>query len=52
MTINDSELTLSDQMLDDLAGEEFNDFEVDYDLGSDLDIATDIDDFTMIDSYH
>ena len=48
---NDKEQHL-DQMLEDLAGEEFSEFDQDFDLGSDLDIFSDADEFAEIDNYH
>ncbi|MDP2193526.1 MAG: hypothetical protein Q8K36_03265 [Alphaproteobacteria bacterium] len=43
---------LLDQMLEDLAGEEFSEFDDDLALNSDLDKFSDADDFADIDSYH
>lgn len=43
---------LLDQMLEDLAGEEFSEFDDDLELSSDLDKFSDADDFADIDSYH
>lgn len=41
-----------DQMLEDLAGEEFSEFNDDLVLSSDLDKFSDSDDFADIDNYH
>lgn len=41
-----------DQMLEDLAGEELNEFDDDFGLSPDLDKFSDADDFADIDSYH
>jgi hypothetical protein len=41
-----------DQMLEDLAGEELNEFDDDFGLNPDLDKFSDADDFADIDSYH
>jgi len=41
-----------DQMLEDLAGEEFSEFDDNLALSSDLDKFSDADDFSDIDNYH
>lgn len=41
-----------DQMLEDLAGEELNEFDNSFDINADLDIFADTDEFAEIDSYH
>ena len=51
-TTTEIKTELLDQMLEDLAGEELNDFNEDYDLNADLDKFADIDVFAEIDSYH
>jgi hypothetical protein len=43
---------LLDQMLEDLAGEEFSEFNDDFGVSADLDKFSDADDFADIDSYH
>lgn len=43
---------LLDQMLEDLAGEELNEFDDDFGLNADIDIFSDVDDFVEIDNYH
>jgi len=43
---------LLDQMLEDLAGEEFSEFDDDFELSPDLDKFSDIDDFAEIDNFH
>lgn len=52
ITKNHDNAQLLDQMLEDLAGEEFSEFDDDFELSSDLDIFSDTDDFVEIDNYH
>ena len=49
---NDLNTERLDQSLEDLAGEEFSEFDEDFELGSDLDIFSDADEFAEIDSFH
>lgn len=51
-TTTEIKTELLDQMLEDLAGEELNEFNEDFDFNADLDKFADIDVFAEIDSYH
>ena len=51
-TYSPSKIEVLDQLLEDLAGEEINEFDNDLDLNADLDIYADTDDFADIDSFH
>ncbi len=50
---NEVELEVSDQMLEDLAGEELSEFDDDLlELGSEFETYSEIDHFAEIDSFH
>ena len=46
------EIEILNQRLEDLAGDEFSDFNDDLELNADLDKFTDMDIFSEIDNYH
>jgi hypothetical protein len=49
---NHNNAELLDQMLEDLAGEEFSDYDDDFELSSDFEKLSITDEFADIDSYH
>jgi len=51
-TSQDDKTKLLDQMLEDIAGEEFSEYGNDFELDSELDKFSTTDEFANIDSYH